>query len=69
MITEYLANKEAQWPQSALCAKTLSFADELLGNYAGFYPLGNLARPKNQLVKIRGVRAINGQKSGKGRRR
>jgi|GEM_PF-2080679 len=36
-------------------------------NYAGFYPLGNLVAPKNQLAQIRTVRARNGQNSGKAR--
>jgi hypothetical protein len=34
-------------------------------NYAGFYPLRNLATPKNQLAQIRTVRAKGGRKSGK----
>jgi hypothetical protein len=33
-------------------------------DYAGLYPLGNIAAPKNQLVKIRAVRVRIGQESG-----
>jgi hypothetical protein len=49
-------------PQVARSAQLGLFATV---NYAGLYPLGNLATPENQLVKIRTIRAKSGQESGK----